>query len=156
MAYTKGIAEEIGYSVSMHIVNEVAGKIGVRNNTDFIAGIGYNIADKDVLKLKMAVRQEGIDKIEELKKQNSKVMFSKLVKQEIAKVIKAYNLSDIISPDGDLIDPEQKESPLEKCQSELEKLKQENQQLKSQLQLIEQEKIETAEIVERIREKFIK
>ena len=136
MAYTKYIAEEMG--ISQNIVDMIANNIGVRGDYKSY-GEYYKISDQNVPKLKKAIRQKGLDEVQ--KERADKTSNPKIVEKAVKEIIQIYNISDLVAENGD-----------EFISEESKKLA----QLQEKLDLIEQEKKETAEIVERIQEKFFK
>jgi hypothetical protein len=133
MAWTENIASEMG--VSKSLVNSVAEKIGVSGGYKYNNG-SYSINDFNVPKLKLEVIKWHK---EEVKKYIDEFGVDS---QHTEKIAKEYKMEEYLEKENKTF------------QSENQALKFELSKLQEKLDLIAKEKLEIAEIVAKIAERF--
>jgi len=150
MAWTDEIAREM--RISQEIVSSVAKKIDVRGNYRGNYILGYEISDDNIQKLKKAVWKFCKDEVQEY---ISEFGVNSPQTKELAK---EYKMEHLLSEEDSELEKQVEKLQFENSSllSNLSKSEKTASELQAKLDLIEQEKKETAEIVERIKEKFLK
>jgi hypothetical protein len=168
MAYADSLAIA---GVSKLTVRRIISKLNITILTTYSDG-DKDISDSDVPKLKIAIKivekdqtlLENVPKLkiavhQELKKYAKKFYDDiplndkkdKFIMQQFDELLKQYDLQDY---KNEIIRSNSETNLLETLKAENEKLKAENEKLKAELDLIEKDKLATAEIIKRIGEKY--